>query len=231
MAYQPGALAAGLLALLVWHPALAEEPAPANTAFLSLATSDAASSDWSGFFFGAALATPHGKNTWQVHDLALELVPSRWTGSAMIVSIGHDWQRGRLTYGGIVSLGTGQIAAAPTSGVFFTCIACETTIQDLMTVRGRVGLSAGETHVFASGGLARANVAATNVGGAMLINDDKLSGWTLGLGVERRIGDGLSLALSYDHFDLGALDLSSYVPQTDSDISFDLMQVGMNFRW
>ena len=64
-----------------------------------------------------------------------------------------------------------------------------------------------------------------------MINDDSLGGWTLGIGAERRIGDILTLAVSYDHVDLGALDLSDYLTNTTSDIQFDQVQVGMNVRW
>jgi opacity protein-like surface antigen len=231
MAYRSGVLAAGLLLISHCLPVGAQDASPQGAGFLTFASSGTATEDWSGFYVGASVGTPRGENTWTVRGMGMELVPDAWSGSAVSMTFGRDWQSGRLTYGGLVSLGAGLVAAAPTSAFFFTCVACETTVEDLMTVRGRLGLAAGRSHLFATGGFARANVAATNVGGAVLINDDALSGWTLGVGLEHLIGEGLSLALTYDRIDLGALDLSTYNPQTESDISFGLVQVGMNLRW
>jgi opacity protein-like surface antigen len=219
MANRPSTLAACLLASLYCLPALAED------------TSSPAEVDWSGYYVGAAIGTPNGTNTWEVHNLALELVPGKWSGTSVVLSFGRDWQVGRLTYGGLFTLDAGLVAASPNSAFFFTCSNCQTTVEDLKAIKGRVGLAAGASHFFATGGYAQAHVGATNVGGAVPINNDTLDGWTLGVGVERRIGEGLSLALTYDHFDLGALDLSAYVPQTSSDISLDLMQVGLTARW
>lgn len=219
MANRPNTLAVCLLTTLLCLPALAQEADPP------------ADVDWSGYYIGAAIGTANDTNTWVVPNLALELVPGQWAGTSVILSFGRDWQAGNMTYGGLFTLDAGRVAASPTSAFFFTCISCETTVEDLKAIKGRVGLAKGASHFFATGGFAQARVAATNVGGAVLINNDTLDGWTLGVGVERRIGEGLSLALSYDHFDLGALDLSAYVAQAETDISFDLMQVGLTARW
>lgn len=72
---------------------------------------------------------------------------------------------------------------------------------------------------------------AANLDGAVTVGDDTLTGWVAGLGVEHMVADGLSLSLTYDRVDLGPLDLSAYFPSTVSDVRFDKLQVGMNFRW
>jgi outer membrane immunogenic protein len=219
MSYRPEKLALGLLAIMISDPAFAEGPEapPAE--------------DWQGFYFGAAIATPRGDNTWRVEDLDLELVPGFWTRGTQVFTLGHDWQKGRLTYGAFLSVGNGVFEASPTSSAFFSCVDCETVVSNLITLRGRAGYATGNTLFFASGGLARANVLATNVSGAVVINDDGLNGWTLGVGAEHRIGGNLTVAVSYDHFDLGTLDLSGYVASTGSDIDFGTVQVGMNLHW
>jgi opacity protein-like surface antigen len=219
MSCRPEKLAIGLLAIIFSGPAFAEGPETAPAA------------DWHGFYFGAAIATPRDDNTWRVEDLDLELLPGSWTRGAQVFTLGHDWQRGRLTYGAFLSVGNGVFAASPSTSAFFSCVDCETVVSNLITLRGRAGLASGNTLFFASGGLARANLLATNVSGAVVVADDGLDGWTLGIGAEHRIGGNLTVAVSYDHVDLGTLDLSDYFASTGSDIDFGMVQVGMNLRW
>lgn len=191
----------------------------------------AAPTDWSGFYVGLAAAKPTGDNNWDLPRLALELVADSWSGTLPILTVGHDWQRGNLTFGAALSLAPGKITAAPQSAVFFSCSRCNTVVSDLMTLRGRVGFASGRMHYFATGGFARADVAGTSGGGQTTVNSGTMNGWTLGLGVEHRLNEKLSLTASYDHTDLGTIDLSGHVPGTVSDIDFGLIQVGLNYRW
>lgn len=218
MTYRPDLLAASLLSLALAAPALAEGTETPG--------------DWTGFYFGAAVAKPQGDNSWRVESLDdHELIPGPWNGGVSAYSLGHDWQRGNLAFGAALSLYTGDLVATPTSGFFFTCVNCQTEISHLVTLRGRAGFAMDNTLLFASGGYARADALATNVGGAVTIADASLEGWTLGVGVEQRIGDIVTLAVSYDHVDLGKLDLSNYLDTTTSQVEFDQLQVGMNVRW
>jgi len=187
--------------------------------------------DWSGFYVGLTAAKPTGDNNWDLPRLALKLVADSWSGTLPILTIGHDWQRGRLTFGAAFSLASGEITAAPQSSVFFSCFRCNTVVSDLMTLRGRVGVASGRMHYFVTGGFARADVAGTSGGGLTSINSETRNGWTLGLGIEHRLGEKLSLTASYDHTDLGSIDLSPHVSGTVSDIDFGLIQLGLNYRW
>jgi outer membrane immunogenic protein len=218
MTFRPEQLAASLLALALASPALAQDRETAP--------------DWTGLYFGAAVVSSQGDNTWVVESLDdHELIPGPWQGRSLAFTLGHDWQRGKLTFGGSLSLYTGDLMATPTSGTFFSCVECRTEISDLMTLRGRVGYATDNMLFFANGGYARSDALATNVDGAVTIADDSLDGWTLGVGVERRIGEAFTLALSYDHVDLGKLDLSDYLETTTSQVDFDQLQIGMNVRW
>jgi outer membrane immunogenic protein len=222
--------AAGILCVVACTAALAGGPvetAPAEPAPFALAEPG----DWSGFYAGIAAARPKGDNTWRLRDLELSLIPDDWSGTLPVLTLGRDWQRGRLTFGAALTLASGEISASPQSDVFLTCFRCDTVVSDLITLRGRAGLASGRMLFFASGGFAQADVAGTSGAGATTVNSATLTGWTLGLGVERRIGDKLSLTASYDHTDLGAIDLSRHVTGTDSKIDFNLMQIGVNYRW
>jgi opacity protein-like surface antigen len=217
MNYRSGLLAVSLLAFAPSYSALAQDPAEPT--------------DWSGLSFGFALATPRDGNFWREASSGLALESDAWEGSAMVLSLGRDWQRGNLTYGAQVSYGDGSYTSEPGDAVFISCAGCATEASDVLTLTGRVGFATGQTHIFANGGLARANVVATNTFGLQLLADTAMTGWTIGVGVEQRIGDGLSLAVSYDRVDLGTLPLPVYLPTGETDVTFGRMQVGMNVRW
>ena len=229
MAIRPDRLAAaGSLVALLSSAALAGGPVADAT---SQAGPAAATGDWSGYYAGLSVARPTGDTTWDLPRLAFSLLPDGWSGTLPTLTFGRDWQRGRLTFGAAVSLSSGEISAAPQSDVFFSCIQCNTVVSDLMTLRGRAGLASGRMHYFATGGLARADVAGTSGAGQTTVNSGSLTGWTLGLGLERRLGEHVSLSASYDHTDLGSITLDGHVPGTVADIDFGLMQIGVNYRW
>lgn len=223
------ALTAGLLGFVLAHAAVAGGATVPED--VPTAIEVAPVQDWSGLYFGFALATPRGDNTWRQASDGLELVPGPWNGEAMVLSLGRDWQSGSLTYGAQLSVGNGDFSANPTNAAFINCSACASRVSDVITLRGRVGLATGQFHVFATGGIARANVTATNIFGLQSVREATMTGWTAGIGVERLIGDNLSLSVSYDRLDLGTLDLPVYLPTAQTDITLGLVQVGMNVRW
>lgn len=219
MAIRSGILAAGLLTPLLCLPSVAQE------------STYPAVGDWSGYYFGTAIAFSGGENKWYQGTSDLELVPGSWGGSLMVLSLGHNWQTGSFIYGAELSYGLSSFSASPTSAVYITCsIACETIASDLLTLRGRAGFAAGRMHYFASGGLARADVTATNQAGAILVQQETLRGWTAGLGAERMITDDLSVSATYNRVDLGTMEVP-WVAAGQTDVSLDLFQLGMNYRW
>lgn len=223
------AFAAGLLGIVLAHSAVAGGASvPEET---PMAPESMAVRDWSGLYFGFALATPRGDNSWRQASDGLELVPGPWDGEAMMLSLGRDWQSDRLTYGAQVSVGNGDFSASPTNAAFISCSACASRLSDLITLRGRLGLATGQFLVFATGGVARANFTATNVFGLQSVREATMTGWTAGLGVERMIGDNLSLSVSYDYLDFGKLDLPVYLPTAQTDVTLGLVQVGLNVHW
>lgn len=219
----PIAAASFLAAALGTHPVFAE---PSQTATPGQTT------DWSGYYVGLSAAKPTGDNYWDRPALGDHAtLTDDWSGNLSILTVGRDWQRGQFTFGAAFSISSGEITASPQPGFYLLCNECDTIINDLMTLRGRAGLAEGKMHFFATGGFAEADVAGTSGAGQTTVNSDRLSGWTLGLGVERRIGEKLSLTASYDHFDLGAITLERHNPGAISEIEFGLMQIGVNYRW
>lgn len=229
MSSSPKAIAAGLLTCILGQAAFsggATEQGAAPAPALTLQTTD-----WSGLYLGLSSTSARGDNSWRQASDGLELVPEPWEGSGLTVSLGHNWQSGQLTYGAQFAYGNGDYIARPGDAPFINCSNCATEATDLFTLIGTVGFATGQTHLFATGGIAKANVTATNTDGLQVYADTSMTGWTLGLGVEQRIGDQLSLALSYDRVDLGTLPLPAYLPTGETAVGFNRMQVGMNLRW
>lgn len=75
------------------------------------------------------------------------------------------------------------------------------------TIRGRLGVALDTTLLYATGGLAVANVEnhLVVVGGALDATDSNTYvGWTIGAGVEHMVTDNLSVFAEYNYADLGS---------------------------
>lgn len=188
--------------------------------------------DWTGLHFGVAIAKPFGDNTYAERSVPAESAAGDWSGNLPTLSLGHDWQRGGLVYGVAISVAGGDMTAVPSTGGGFTCVGCETTVEKLVTLRGRLGFATGKTLVFASAGAARAKVAGTAGGGSFALGDDSLSGWAAGIGVERFVGQKVTISAEYLKTDLGRLELPTACGiQCYTDVDFGQLQLGVNYRW
>lgn len=226
---KPTLLAATIAAALVVQPVLAG--GPVATADEPPVAADVAASDWSGLHFGLAAARPNGDNAWAERGSGGVSTAGDWSGTLPTLSLGYDWQRGKLVYGVALALSGGDITANPTASASFFCPGCETAVDKLTTLTGRVGWAPGKTLFYAKAGVARADAIATATGFST-IGEGGVSGWTAGLGVERYVGSRITISAEYSQVDLGRLELpNSCGVQCFSDISFGQMQLGVNYRW
>jgi outer membrane immunogenic protein len=124
--------------------------------------------------------------------------PSGITGS---IFGGHLWQSERWLYGAEIGFtGTSSSESTTTpSGITFR--QRNNWTADL---RGIVGHSYGDWMAYVFGGLAYGSLthSATNVAGGWK-NTEKRTGWTAGVGAQRRITENLSIRLDYAYTDLG----------------------------
>ncbi len=186
--------------------------------------------DWQGLHFGIAAGRPTGDNFWAAPGVGAESTPGDWSGTMTSLSAGYDWQRGRLIYGLTLAVSGNGIDASPTYSETFLCEGCETTVDKLITLRGRIGLSSGKTLFFASAGAARADAIGTFSN--FTAGKDSLTGWTAGIGVERFISQKTTLSAEYLHTDLGRLELPNICNSyCSTDVSFGLVQFGVNYHW
>jgi outer membrane immunogenic protein len=110
----------------------------------------------------------------------------------------------------------------------------------LATIRARAGFTTGSMLIYATGGLAIADVEAglTNVEG---VGDPSRSdsnthmGWVIGAGAEFKVADNMSLGVEYLHVDLGSEDYSFPGPAvdmaSDADLTLDIVRASLNFRF
>jgi outer membrane immunogenic protein len=188
--------------------------------------------DWKGLHFGLAAARPNGENFWVDGSTSLGSEPGDFSGSLPTVSAGYDWQRGQLVYGVTLTVSGGDVTAEPATTVSFGCEGCEFSVDKLATLRGRVGWSLGKTLVYATAGAARGHAIGTTNDGSSIHGEEDLTGWAAGLGVERYVGRKITLSAEYLETDFGRMELPTGC-NTDcyTDVSFGLLQVGVNYRW
>lgn len=128
-----------------------------------------------------------------------------------------------------------------------------TEIDQLATLRGRVGWSFGSLLVYGTGGGAWANVESheevTSVDGfktrtttALTKSEEDKWGWVAGAGAEWQFHPGWSLKAEWLHVDLGDVDTKlkgwGYPDQTNytndsfpGKIEFDVYRAGLNYRF
>ncbi len=226
---KPTLLAATFAAALFVQPVFAG--GPVATADEPPVAADVVTPDWSGLHFGLAAARPNGDNAWAERGVGAASAAGDWSGTVPTLSLGYDWQRGKLVYGVALALSGGDITANPTSGGAFGCPGCETTVDKLTTLSGRLGWAPGKTLFYAKAGVARADAIGTATG-IGTIGEAGVSGWTAGIGVERYVGKKITVSAEYSQVDLGRLELPNRCGvQCYTDVSFGLVQLGVNYRW
>lgn len=222
-------LATSLAATLVLQPAFAG--GPVATADEPPVAADVATVDWSGLHFGLSAARPNGDNAWAERSVGAVSAAGDWSGTMPTLSLGYDWQRGKLVYGVALGLSGGDITANPSTGGGFGCPGCETTVDRLTTLTARLGWAPGKTLFYAKAGAARADAIGTATG-FTTIGEGGVSGWTAGIGVERFVSSKITLSAEYSQVDLGRLELPNNCgSQCYTDVSFGMMQLGVNYRW
>jgi len=109
----------------------------------------------------------------------------------------------------------------------------------LATFRARAGFAAGDALIYATGGLAVADVEVSidNLGfdGDNYSDSDTLTGWAAGAGIEYRVTENVSIGAEYLYVDLGEIDTSYTVQalEIDAETEFNvsLVKASLNFRF
>jgi len=117
----------------------------------------------------------------------------------------------------------------------------KTRLRWLMTLRGRLGPTWGNSFLYATGGLAGGNVRSSV--DAVLLPSTPFSGsssetrfgWVVGAGFEHAFTSRISGKIEYLHFDLGRTSFSVVGPvetwNATSKVSGDIIRAGLNFKF
>jgi opacity protein-like surface antigen len=174
------------------------------------------------------------------------------TGFATGIEAGYNWQSGALVFGVEADLQAVHLSAAASSGAVryppgfhhqFVISAYSDTTW-LITARARVGLVAGNSLFYVTGGLA-----VTNLNNDLVFSDSvqaleagkidtNKTGYAVGGGVETALTHRLSLKAEYLHVQFGDATVPGNLPPAviqafthTADLSADIVRVGLNYRF
>lgn len=217
---------------------------------------------WSGFYIGANAGygvardpTTYGlvDNFLAVTTLELEsfkMVPAGLLGG---IQAGYNWQVSNWVFGLEADFqGTGQQDTACVNGCMFGPgpnfgSVVTQKLPWFGTVRGRLGVAAGPSLLYATGGLAFGRVDTTVTetdtfipafaGTAMANRSATQTGWTIGAGIEAALAGSWTAKVEYLYVDLGSQTIAftdSFPVDTDTvttRIRDNIVRAGLNYRF
>lgn len=163
--------------------------------------------------------------------------PEGWLGGAQL---GYNAQFGNFVLGVEADLMGGNVEGT-TSGIIgapaFTAAAAS-EMNWLSTIRARAGVSTGNVLLYATGGVAFADMDYALVGadGSVAAGGDTLTGYAVGGGIEWAFAPNWSLRSEYLYVDLGDARISGIdgggAPISAAfDNSFHTIRAGINYRF
>lgn len=170
---------------------------------------------WTGLYVGVHggyvwndVNSVHAANNWWTTAPGQNF-PSSLDGAALGLQLGYNYQVGRWVVGGEVSYSVTFGDEADASPYFPALDSYSAELDGIFLATGRLGYDfASGTLVYVKGGYAGARIEVSNddfVSGNTNLSIDKgwYNGWTIGGGIEQRLGTNVSLALEYNYIDLG----------------------------
>lgn len=183
--------------------------------------------DWQGAYAGITLGYAFGgDDDIGVRPPGGNIGSAEITGANAALRLGYRWQRNRWVVGPEISYGVGEID----DSFDFAGGEFESEANDLLGIRLKTGyLVRPDTLVYGIAGWQEGDFAYSVNGNDV---DYDADGYVLGLGVERRLTDRMSLTGEYEYSDFGSTDVE-IVPGATSVAtpSFHNVKVGLNFRF
>ena len=204
--------------------------------------------NWTGFYVGGFAGMARGQEDWIFLPPADpgQTVEPRFGGYLLGGQAGYNYQMGFWVVGIEGDIGTSNAEGGSSCPIGFL-FTCETEVDDLASVTGRLGYAWERALIYAKGGLAIGEVTATtsfNPGsrpsliplapGVSPVNSSTETrlGWTVGTGVELALSQTWSAKGEWVYFDLGS-DTYSVFPglPVDADTRGNIARVGLNYHF
>ena len=253
-------LFAGSLALAACGQALAADlppaAAPPPRAPAAYVPAVAPTYNWGGVYIGVNGGGAFGTTNWSdPNNTALSGTTGDFNMNGWLVggTLGANFQANQLVFGVEADLDWASIKGdvtngycALTEGGALIGTTCETKTNYIGTVRGRLGFAADRVLLFATGGLAFANVQAGLTGAAITTptyDSNAKLGWTAGGGIEVALGDNWTAKLDYLYASLqsgactssancGFTNLTNAVIANDTvKFTTSLVRLGVNYKF
>lgn len=200
-------------------PVVDVEPAPVVTAPVA--------ADWQGAYAGLTLGYAFGgDDEIGVRPPGIDLGDAELSGWNAGVRLGYRWQRDRWVVGPELSYVDGDIS----DDFDFAGGEFESEVNNLLGVRLKTGyLVRPDTLVYGIAGWQEGDFTYSVAGQEV---DYDADGYVLGLGVERRLTDRMSVTGEYEYSDFGSTDVELAGGATSvATPSFSNVKVGLNFRF
>lgn len=213
---------------------------PAAAPYVAASLNGAPIINWQGFYIGAVGGYGWADTSSNVTSpVTVPGAPTSPAGALFGPTLGYNWQMGTLIMGVEGDYAFGNLSG---NGLYTgpgRDVAVNYQINNMGTLRARIGYATGNWLLFGTGGFAWANASRHDVqqGGSNAIEDVSAdhTGWTLGVGAEYAINKNWSAKGEYRYSSFGAAD---YVFQNvnggfTNSVGFNVQQalLGMNYRW
>jgi len=200
--------------------------------------------NWSGLYIGLHVGAGRGSKRW-LEDGSLGIPGiersaydvSGWLGGGQA---GYNLQTGRVVIGLELDVSaTGIRGSQGLCYVGFGPQSCDSRIDWITTVAGRVGWTFDRALLYAKGGFAWLGEKHNNPfpGFGVWTASETRHGWMLGAGIEYAFSSPWSLKLEYNYFGLGTRNLGFTGPipgnvfGADIRQRLDVVKVGVNYRF
>ena len=143
-------------------------------------------------------------------------------------TLGYNFQSGQIVWGLETDISYSDVTGTTGAGA---CApgTCNTSMDWLWTLRGRVGLDINGWMPYITGGLAVADASA-NVSG-LVSNSETLTGWTVGGGLEVKLDRNWSFKTEYLYVALGHITLPDAQPIRADFDELHIVRAGINYKF
>jgi outer membrane immunogenic protein len=194
---------------------------------------------WTGFYFGGHVGGVWSELDWSNVSLTGERFNKSESGFIGGGQIGYNYQIGNLVLGVEATL-SGADLSRDFRSILFPAMRFSADINTIATVTGRFGVASDQWLFYGKAGWAGAQVDFSGRNTALQDSfsfDEWRNGWTLGVGLEYKIGPNMSFGVEYSFIELnserdnGVTRLGQPVTLRDHDLQIQSVTARLNFQF